>query len=964
MDTTCSALVMLFALFFIERLEFICSSTNSNVSCIASEREALMKFKGNLIDEANRLSSWVGKDCCTWKGVGCSNKTGHVVKLDLHNPIDDPNFEINQLGGQISPSLLDLNHLHYLDLSMNDLRGPIPDTLGTLTSLTVLDLSYNNFNDSMLYYSLCNLSSLVYIDLSSTSHRGAIPHCLGNLASLSILRLNENYLQGPIPSEMGNMTQLIELDLCWNAFQGPIPSEMGNMIQLTELDLSWNAFQGPIPSEMGNMTQLTRLDLSWNAFEGEIPNSMRNLCNLRVLDLSNNKFTGKLSTSVGSPLGCIHNSLEDLSLSSNKLSGGLPNHLGEFKNLEWLTIGNNSFYGALPSSLGTLSYLSVLDTRDNQLNGSIPISLGQLSKLECLDLSKNAFVGTVFELHFAKLRNLRVLNLHSNSLVLNVSSQWVPPFQLQFIELSSIKVGPQFPQWLETQKNVTRLDMSNASISVVIPDWFESIYCGIIYLDLSNNQIRGKMPIFQNCKYRYSAHGKRLQLSSNRFEGPLTPLPSHVYSLNLFNNLLSGPITVSGDNVTMSFIYLVLSNNHLTGVIPVSLCKAKHITLIDFSNNQLSGKIPPCLGHLYGEIPSSLGSLQFLNSLHLRNNKFHGKLPLSLRNLTFLFIIDLGENVFTDNIPPWIGYNLTNLKFLNFQANNFYGDIPSQLCHLQNLQLLNLAQNNITGNIPRCFGNFTAMVALDRGYNFNATYHFGYNFDTTYHFRGIYDENILDSMKGIELEYTKTLKFLISMDLSNNGIVGEIPEELMDLFGLMNLNLSGNHLKGRIPNNIGNLTQLESLDLSRNKLSGPIPPSLSSLSYLSHLNMSFNNLSGRIPTGNQLQTLNDPSIYIGNDGLCGAPLNSCIDDKSFDGDHKHADESKVADETDVLWFCTGIGPGFLVGFFGVCGTLNFKKSWRYAYFQFIENNYNWMSINIAIKFAQLRRKFNKSTFGG
>ncbi|KAL7163505.1 hypothetical protein ACSBR2_039586 [Camellia fascicularis] len=223
---------------------------------------------------------------------------------------------------------------------------------------------------------------------------------------------------------------------------------------------------------------------------------------------------------------------------------------------------------------------------------------------------------------------------------------------------------------------------------------------------------------------------------------------------------------------------------------------------------------------------------------------------------------------------------------------------------------------------------------------------------------------MLDSMKGRELEYTKTLKFLISIDLLNNGIVGEIPKELMDLFGLLNLNLSGNHLKGRIPNNIGNLTQLESLDLSRSKLLGPIPPSLSSLSYLSHLNMSFNNLSGRIPMGNQLQTLDEPSIYIGNNGLCGAPLNSCLDDKSADGDHKHAGESKVVDETVFLWFYIGIGPGFLVGFLGVCGTLNFKKSWRYAYFQFIKNNYNWISINIAIKFAQLRRRFNKDKFGG
>ncbi|XP_028087310.1 receptor-like protein EIX1 [Camellia sinensis] len=403
--------------------------------------------------------------------------------------------------------------------------------------------------------------------------------------------------------------------------------------------------------------------------------------------------------------------------------------------------------------------------------------------------------------------------------------------------------------------------MSNASISDAIPDWFESIYCGIIHLDLSNNQIKGKVSIFQKCKYRYSAHDKWLLLSSNRFEGPLTPLPLDVYSLDLFNNLLLGPIT------------------------------AKDINIIDFSNNQLSGKIPPCLGQL-----------DQLSVLDLTNNSLYGEIPSSL-----------GENVFTDNIPPWIGYNLTNLNFLNLQSNNFYSDIPPQLCHLRNLQLLNLAQNNITRNIPRCFGNFTAMVALDRGFIFGRILY--------YQTRGIYEENILDSMKGRELEYTKTLKFLVSMDLSNNGIAGEIPEELMDLFGLLNLNLSGNHLKGRIPNNIGNLTQLESLDLSRNKLSGPIPQSLSSLSYLSHLNMSFNNLSGQIPTGNQLQTLDDPSIYIGNDdSLCGTPLNSYLDDKSSNGDHKHADESKVADETDFLWFYSTLALD-LVSWLGSWGSV-------------------------------------------
>ncbi|CAL5354734.1 unnamed protein product [Camellia sinensis] len=1039
-------------------IEFCCSSTNPNVSCIASEREALIEFKGKLKDDANRLSTWVGKDYCLWKGVGCSRKTGHVVKLDLRNPIPfdsykgdfiqhSANFDKNRLGGEISPSLLILNHLSYIDLSMNNfsdmqfpeflgslkslryldlswsqffsgmvpdhlgnlsrlqylnlsnnaLVDPIPDTLGRLISLTVLDLSFNDFDNSTLHC-LSNLSSLVHMDISSNNFNSLIPDALGRSTALTFLDLSDNNFNNSMSYSLCNLTGLVHLDLGFNNLNGSIPYYFWKLPSISVLKLDYNSFQDPIPSEIGNMTQLTELhftgnkfkreipnsmwwnlcnlrvlDLSDNKFKGEIPNSMQSLCSLCILDSSYNKLSGNLSTSLVNPFGCIHNNLKVLDLKINMFSGHLPNHLGEFKNLEYLDISNNSFYGLLPSSIGRLSYLRVLNIRNNQLNGSIPNILGQLSKLEKLDLSNNSFVGMVSELHFAKLKRLNELYLSPNSLlVLNVSSQWVPPFQLPSILMASIKVGPQFPLWLKTQKNVRDLVMSNASISDTIPDWFHNIFSGIRHLDLSNNQISGKVPIFQECKYcDYTENHRRLILSSNKFKGPLASLPSDAMILDLSHNFISGPIHVSDDNKKLGFKILALSNNYFTGGIPMSLCKSTNIAIIDFSKNQLSGRIPRCLGHLdylavldlsnnnlYGHIPSSLGSLQFLVSLHLHKNRFHGKLPLPLQNLAFLCILDLGGNAFTDIIPPCIGYKLTHLSFLNLQSNNFYGDIPPQLCSLQNLQLLNLAKNNIVRNIPRCFHSFTAMFTQDLEQIFDPSNKQGVNVNA------FYQENIMDSMKGKQREYTKTLKLLTSIDLSNNGIVGEIPEELMNLSGLLNLNLSGNHLKGSIPNNIGNLTQLESLDLSRNKLSGPIPPSLSSLSYLSQLNMSFNNLSGRIPTGNQLQTLDDPPIYIGNDGLCDAPLNSCLDDKSSHGDHKHTDQSRVADETDFLGFYTGIGPGFLIGYLGVCGTLNFKKSWRYAYFQFIENNYNWLSINIAIKSAHRRRKFNKGKFGG
>ncbi|KAF3668242.1 hypothetical protein FXO37_09630 [Capsicum annuum] len=59
-------------------------------------------------DSSGRLSSWTDQeDCCQRHGVTCDNKTGSVVTLDLRN---------NGLGGEISPSLVELKELRILRL--------------------------------------------------------------------------------------------------------------------------------------------------------------------------------------------------------------------------------------------------------------------------------------------------------------------------------------------------------------------------------------------------------------------------------------------------------------------------------------------------------------------------------------------------------------------------------------------------------------------------------------------------------------------------------------------------------------------------------------------------------------------------------------------------------------------------------------------------------------------------------
>nr|CAD1821157.1 unnamed protein product [Ananas comosus var. bracteatus] len=208
----------------------------------------------------------------------------------------------------------------------------------------------------------------------------------------------------------------------------------------------------------------------------------------------------------------------------------------------------------------------------------------------------------------------------------------------------------------------------------------------------------------------------------------------------------------------------------------------------------------------------------------------------------------------------------------------FVGEIPSELGQLAYLQFLDLAHNNLTGSIPRSFGNFSAMIYHTiHSYDGN-----GFSVDERTFTYFDYSNNLLVVIHGEEYQYSTTIYLLKIMDLSENNLSGQIPKEIVALAILRSLNLSGNHLTGMIPERLGDMRSLESLDLSLNELQGAIPQSLSALTFLNYLNLSYNNLSGRIPTGNQLSTLDNSSIYIGNAYLCGPPTKkNCTENETM-----------------------------------------------------------------------------------
>ena len=127
--------------------------------------------------------------------------------------------------------------------------------------------------------------------------------------------------------------------------------------------------------------------------------------------------------------------------------------------------------------------------------GSLTQSVAKLSMLQVLDVSSNSLEGNVTEAHLSNLSSLNQLDLSFNSLSLTLSSNWVPPFHLDIIRVSSCKLGSAFPQWLLTQNNFSWLDMSNVGISDTIPNWFWNLASNIKLLNLSHNHIKGTIPL-------------------------------------------------------------------------------------------------------------------------------------------------------------------------------------------------------------------------------------------------------------------------------------------------------------------------------------------------------------------------------------------------------------------------------------------------------------------------------------
>ena len=165
-----------------------------------------------------------------------------------------------------------------------------------------------------------------------------------------------------------------------------------------EIVLAFNNLDGTIPTDIKKLSELRKLDLSINKLNRMLQRAVFQIYTLHYIDFSGNSITGPLPTKLSMP------NLTTLILRMNHLTGSItavwnrlvsfPDPQDETRNapkLRFLQLYLNQLTSSLPKGISTLQSLYELDLSHNNLTGPLPASYRKLSNLSILWLHNNRF---------------------------------------------------------------------------------------------------------------------------------------------------------------------------------------------------------------------------------------------------------------------------------------------------------------------------------------------------------------------------------------------------------------------------------------------------------------------------------------------------------------------------------------------------------------------------------------------
>ncbi|CAN7107016.1 unnamed protein product [Brassica rapa subsp. narinosa] len=181
----------------------------------------------------------------------------------------------------------------------------------------------------------CSNSRVTQIKLSGLGLSGSLGFMLDKLTSVTEFDLSNNNLGGDLPYQLP--PNLERLNLANNQFTGSAQYSISLMTPLKYLNLAHNQLK-QLAIDFTKLTSLSILDLSSNTITGSLPNTMTSLTSAKSIYLQNNQFTGTIDVLATLPL-------ENMNIANNRFTGWIPDSL---RGINLQKDGNSFNTGAAP----------------------------------------------------------------------------------------------------------------------------------------------------------------------------------------------------------------------------------------------------------------------------------------------------------------------------------------------------------------------------------------------------------------------------------------------------------------------------------------------------------------------------------------------------------------------------------------------------------------------------------------
>ncbi|WVZ72391.1 hypothetical protein U9M48_020859 [Paspalum notatum var. saurae] len=684
--------------------------------------------------------------------------------------------------------------------------------------------------------------------------RWAGVQCSGDSSGgrVTSLNLGDRGLEaGGLDPVLFHLTSLKYLNLAYNDFnRSRLPSNgFERLIHLTHLNLSTSGFSGPVPIGINKLTNLVSLDLSTSFdiielitdgflsysdaqlsiwfVEENIGNLVHNLGNLRELhlgyvDLSNNESQWCNIIATSCP------KLRVLSLPWCGLSGPICNSLSRLHSLAVIDLQLNHLSGLLPDFIANLSNLTVLQLRHNKLQGWISPAIFQHKKLVTIDLYQNLGISGNLP-NFSYGSRLENLDVGSTNFSGTIPSSLGNIITLKKLGLAATGFFGDLPSSIGNIKSLSILEISGKEIVGPMPSWVANL-TSLTTLRFDNCGMSGPLPSFIG----NLTHLKELLLCDCGFSGEITSLLSNLTQLQillLYSNNFVGTIELNFFRKLSDLIILYLSHNNLTlldgednstltslptffilglagcrmSKFPNFLRHQDQLSRLDLSDNEIHGAIPQWVWENLNDLDklfignnklTSVGYAPFLplqlQILELSNNIFEGAIPIPQGSAG---VLDYSNNMFS-SIPYNFSYHLSDVGLFDASGNNLSGNIPLSFCSGTTIQLLDLSNNNFSGLIPSC---------------------------------------LMENVNGMQ-----------SLNLRENGIHGEFPDNIKEGCSFEALDFSGNSIEGKLPRSLLFCKNLEILDVANNQIKDTFPCWMSAHHRLAVLVLKSNKFFGQV----------------------------------------------------------------------------------------------------------------------